>query len=89
MVDTSAARRDEPGRRRVPPMVAALAGMAALAVPMGIGRFAFTPILPMMQVDAGLSIAAGGWLASANYLGTLVGALAATATRVAIPRAIR
>src|SRR2546430_8245634 len=44
------------------------AGMVALAVPMGVGRFAFTPILPMMQVDAGLSIAAGAWLASANYL---------------------
>ncbi len=56
----------------------ALAGMAALAVAMGIGRFAFTPILPMMQDDAGLSIVAGGWLASVNYLGYLLGALAAT-----------
>jgi MFS family permease len=43
---------------------------------MGIGRFAFTPVLPMMQVDRGLSVAAGAWLASANYLGYLVGALA-------------
>ena len=56
----------------------ALAGMAALAVAMGIGRFAFTPILPMMQDDAGVTIVAGGWLASANYLGYLLGALAAT-----------
>lgn len=55
----------------------ALAGLTALAVPMGIGRFAFTPIVPMMQVDAGLSLATAVWLASANYLGTLVGALAA------------
>jgi MFS family permease len=31
----------------------------------------------MMQVDRGLSVAAGAWLASANYLGYLVGALAA------------
>lgn len=56
----------------------ALAGALALAVAMGIGRFAFTPILPMMQDDAGLTIIAGGWLASANYLGYLLGALAAT-----------
>jgi predicted MFS family arabinose efflux permease len=53
----------------------ALAGLAALAVAMGIGRFAFTPILPMMQQDAGLSVAAGGWLASANYLGYFAGAV--------------
>src|SRR5258708_33237213 len=55
----------------------ALAGLAALAVAMGIGRFAFTPLLPMMQADSGLSLAAGGWLASANYLGYLFGALSA------------
>ena len=55
----------------------ALAGLAALAVAMGIGRFAFTPLLPMMQSDGGLSLAAGGWLAAANYLGYLFGALSA------------
>src|SRR3546814_9526964 len=44
---------------------------------MGIGRFAFTPLLPMMQSDAGLGLAQGGWLASANYLGYLAGALTA------------
>src|SRR5260221_4438861 len=53
----------------------ALAGLAALAMAMGIGRFAFTPLLPMMQQDAGLSLAQGGYLASANYVGYLVGAL--------------
>jgi predicted MFS family arabinose efflux permease len=52
-----------------------IAGLAALAVAMGIGRFAFTPILPMMQEDSGLSITGGSWLASANYAGYLVGAL--------------
>src|SRR2546422_3327079 len=55
----------------------ALAGLAALAVAMGIGRFAFTPLLPMMQADSGLSLTAGGWLASANYLGYFLGALSA------------
>jgi predicted MFS family arabinose efflux permease len=61
------------------PLRIALAGMAALAVAMGIGRFAFTPILPMMQEDFGLSVTGGGWLASSNYSGYLLGALAATA----------
>lgn len=60
------------------PAAVALAGLTALAVAMGIGRFAFTPILPMMQKDAGLSMAGGGWLASANYLGFLLGAVSAT-----------
>lgn len=60
----------------------ALAGMAALAVAMGIGRFAFTPILPMMLDDAGLSVATGGYLASANYLGYFLGSLLATRLRV-------
>ncbi len=67
----------------------ALAGLVALAVAMGIGRFAFTPVLPMMQQDAGVSVAAGGWLASANYLGYLVGALSATALPFEPATAIR
>ncbi|NRR32878.1 YbfB/YjiJ family MFS transporter [Oxalobacteraceae bacterium] len=67
----------------------ALAGLAALAVAMGIGRFAFTPVMPMMLHDAGLSIAAGAWLASANYVGYLLGALSAMAWRLPAPLAIR
>lgn len=49
--------------------------MVALAVAMGIGRFAFTPLLPMMLHDGVVDIAAGSWLATANYFGYLVGAL--------------
>jgi predicted MFS family arabinose efflux permease len=62
--------------------VTAFAGLIALVVAMGIGRFAFTPILPMMQEDTGLSVAAGGWLAASNYAGYLVGAIAATNYRL-------
>ena len=56
----------------------ALAGAAALATAMGIGRFAFTPLLPMMLADGVVDLAGASWLASANYLGYLVGALLCT-----------
>ena len=67
----------------------ARAGLIALAVAMGIGRFAFTPVLPMMQVDHSLSVTAAAWLASANYFGYLVGAVAAMWLRVRAVTAIR
>ena len=56
----------------------AVAGLVALAVAMGIGRFAFTPILPMMLHDGVVDLPAASWLASANYLGYLTGALLCT-----------
>ncbi|MEO7548716.1 MAG: YbfB/YjiJ family MFS transporter [Ramlibacter sp.] len=56
----------------------AAAGMVALAVAMGIGRFAFTPLLPMMLHDGVIDLSGASWLASANYLGYLVGALLCT-----------
>jgi MFS family permease len=65
----------------MPPAALPLAGLAALAVAMGIGRFAFTPILPMMQAEGALSLAAGGWLAAANYAGYFGGALSAPLLR--------
>jgi MFS family permease len=71
------------------PIVTAFAGLLALAVAMGIGRFAFTPVLPMMLEDVGLSIAQGGLLASANYAGYLIGAISATLIRIRPAIAIR
>ncbi|MGI8331357.1 YbfB/YjiJ family MFS transporter [Actinomadura scrupuli] len=46
---------------------------------MGIGRFAYTPILPLMHAQAGLSPQLGSALATANYAGYLIGALAGIA----------
>ncbi|MDX3661127.1 YbfB/YjiJ family MFS transporter [Streptomyces sp. ID05-26A] len=48
---------------------------AALAAAMGIGRFVYTPILPLMTAQAGLSATSAAGLATANYLGYFVGAL--------------
>ncbi|MDP9043635.1 MAG: MFS transporter, partial [Pseudomonadota bacterium] len=55
-----------------------LAGAIALAVAMGIGRFAFTPLLPMMLHDRVIDLHGASWLASSNYLGYLAGALLCT-----------
>lgn len=53
----------------------AFAGLIALAAAMGIGRFAFTPLLPMMLHDRTIDLNGGGWLATSNYLGYFIGAM--------------
>lgn len=53
------------------------AGACALVSAMAVGRFAYTPLLPYLQRDVDLSIAAAGYVASANFLGYLAGALLA------------
>ena len=74
---------------RPSPLAIGLAGALSLAVAMGIGRFAFTPMLPLMLQGGQLDVAAGGWLAAANYAGYLAGAMtasrwAATPSRMAV-----
>jgi MFS family permease len=72
--------------RPLPAWAIGLAGLLSLAVAMGIGRFAFTPLLPLMVQAGQLDVAAGGWIAAANYAGYLLGALTASRTGWAAPR---
>ncbi|PAT37638.1 MFS transporter [Vandammella animalimorsus] len=60
-------------------LAVALAGLLALAIAMGLGRFAFTPMLPLMVRDGLIDLRQGSWLATLNYLGYLLGALACMA----------
>ncbi len=55
-----------------------IAGICSLMLALGVARFSYTPLLPLMQAQAGLGVAAAGWLAAINYTGYLTGALIAS-----------
>ncbi|MFC9473062.1 YbfB/YjiJ family MFS transporter [Nocardia sp. NPDC056952] len=73
-------------RTALPPTVAAglsgsrvgVAAAAGLAAAMGVGRFVFTPLLPIMTASAGISAGEGALIATGNYAGYLVGAVLLT-----------
>ena len=54
------------------------AGIFSLVLVLGVARFAYTPLLPLMQQQAGLGMAEAGWLAAINYAGYLSGAMVAS-----------
>ncbi|WP_404795526.1 YbfB/YjiJ family MFS transporter [Streptomyces tendae] len=56
-----------------------------MAAAMGVGRFVYTPVLPLMQEQAGLSVPLGADLATANFVGYLAGALVG----IAVPALVR
>src|SRR5688500_16674027 len=54
-------------------------GISALVIGIGVGRFAYTPLLPSLQQAAGIGNDVAGLLASLNYAGYLAGALGTAA----------
>ncbi len=54
----------------------ALGGAVAMGCAMGIGRFVYTPVLPFMAEAIPLTASEAGVIASANFLGYLLGAMA-------------
>lgn len=62
-----------------------IGGILGMIIAMGIGRFAYTPILPLMQRDLGMSNGVAGWIAGLNYFGYLAGAVLCSV----VPRLIR
>ena len=57
------------------PFLFLVGGIFSLMIAMGIGRFAYTPILPLMQEALTFTDAVAGYLASSNYAGYFVGAI--------------
>ena len=55
-------------------------GTLGLAVAMGIGRFFYTPLLPLMMAALNWSSSISSWIAVSNYLGYLLGSLTLSKT---------
>ena len=58
-----------------------LAGLLTMAIVMGVGRFYYTPMLPLMQRDYGFDAAVAGLIGSSNFAGYLIGSIAASFIR--------
>ncbi len=69
------------------PLLIAFTGSLCLVLAMGIGRFAYTPVLPVMLGDGLLDMGAAGAIASIHFIGYAMGALAA-AYVITTPRAM-
>ncbi|MDN5587258.1 MAG: YbfB/YjiJ family MFS transporter, partial [Brevibacterium sp.] len=51
----------------------AIRGTLGLALAMGMGRFFYTPVLPLMVAALHWSSAPGAWIATLNYVGYFIG----------------
>lgn len=72
----------QPARWRV-----IVAGICALILTVGLARFAYTPMLPIMREQAGLTHWAAGWLARA--CACIRGCASVSRQRAAQPAAIK
>lgn len=70
MIQTS-----EPSARALQAWQVMFGGICGLVLTIGLARFAYTPLLPALQEQTGLSDAAAGGLAAINYAGYIAGAL--------------
>jgi len=52
-------------------------GICSLIVTVGVARFSYSLLLPIMQDNAGLTESSGGWLATTNYMGYMLGVMLA------------
>jgi predicted MFS family arabinose efflux permease len=68
-------------------MLIACSGSLCLVLAMGIGRFAYTPVLPVMLSDNLLDISTAGAIASIHFIGYAMGAFAAVYV-ITTPRAM-
>lgn len=69
-----------------------LGGFLTLAAVMGVGRFYYTPLLPIMRAEYGFGVDTAGLIAAVNFAGYLAGSLLVTLvadrdTRLAVFRA--
>ncbi|MGI9515178.1 MAG: YbfB/YjiJ family MFS transporter [Anderseniella sp.] len=72
---------------RPSPAMIAFTGCLCLILAMGIGRFAYTPVLPVMLADGLLDMSSAGAIASVHFIGYAMGAFAA-AYVITAPRAV-
>ena len=56
-------------------VIYSLAGLCCMLVGVGLGRFAYTPILPLMISEHWLTSLQAGYLGAINFLGYLLGAI--------------
>lgn len=69
----------------------AFAGLGALLLGLGIGRFGYTPLMPVLIEQGWLSVGEAGYLGATNLFGYVFGSLLAAsfARRVPVPRLTR